>query len=162
MTSNSRVISYGKPSWRLFLLLVWATWWGGIFFYASVVVPIGSESIGSLGQGFVTQQVSRIHNLLSLAFLVCLVLESIRLRSAFVGILTILLSINVLLLFLWHSHLTNAMNFQVHSVPSTFYKQHAIYLWLTASEWILGMVTAAILFRTTQPADSTIQNNHAE
>ncbi len=140
------------PSWRLLVLLVWATWWGGIFFYASVVVPIGAEAIGSIEQGFITQRVSRIHNGLSVAFLVCLGIESIRLQSISLGILSATLASNILLLTLWHAHLTSNMNFAEHSVPSTFYQQHAVYLWLFAIEWIQGIVISAMLFRSVLPS----------
>ncbi len=136
------------PSWRLFVLLVWATWWGGIFFYASVVVPIGTEVIGSMEQGFITQKVSRIHNGLSVAFLTCLGIESIRLQSISLGVVSTTLAANVLFLTLWHAHLTSNMNFAEHSVPSRFYQQHAVYLWLFAVEWLQGMVISAMLFRS--------------
>ena len=143
-----RFADLAMPSWRLFILLVWATWWGGIFFYASVVVPIGTETIGSVEQGFITQRVSRIHNGLSVAFLACLGIESLRLQSISVGVLTSTLAANVLFLTLWHAHLTNNMNFADHSVPSTFYQKHAVYLWLFAVEWIQGMVISAMLFQS--------------
>ena len=135
------------PSWRLFVLLACATW-GGIFFYASVVVPIGTEVIGSMEQGFITQKVSRIHNGLSVVFLTCLGIESIRLQSISLGVASATLAANVLFLTLWHAHLTSNMNFAEHSVPSTFYQQHAVYLWLFAVEWIQGMVISALLFRS--------------
>jgi len=143
-----RLADLATPSWRLFILLVWATWWGGIFFYASVVVPIGTEAIGSMEQGFITQKVSRIHNGLSVAFLACLGIESIRLQSISVGVLTATLAANILFLTLWHAHLTSSMNFAEHSVRSTFYQHHAVYLWLVAVEWIQGMVISAMLFRS--------------
>ena len=135
------------PSWRLLLLLVWATWWGGIFFYAIVVVPIGSEAIGSVEQGFLTQQVSRMHNGLSIAFLLCLVIEAIRMRSVSVGVIVTTLAFNLLLLHVWHLHLTHAMNFEDRSVPVAFYKQHAVYLWLFAAQWFQGILVPALIFR---------------
>lgn len=141
-----RFADLATPSWRLFILLVWATWWGGIFFYASVVVPIGTEAIGSVEQGFLTQKVSRIHNGLSFAFLACLVIESVRLRSISVGVLSATLAANVLFQTFWHARLTSNMNFAEHSVPTTFYQQHAVYLWLFAVEWIQGMMISAMLF----------------
>jgi len=45
--------------WQYCLLIVWAVWWGGLCFYAIVVVPIGTEVIGAVEQGFNTQQVTR-------------------------------------------------------------------------------------------------------
>ena len=148
------VIKFAEPSWRLLLHLVWGSWWGGICFYALVVVPIGTEAIGSVEQGFITQQVSRSHNVLTVVLLVCLAIESLRLKNASIGILTTLLFINVLVLLAWHSRLSGMMNFRDHDVPPAFYGQHAIYLWMTASEWLLGIVIPAFLFRSARPVGS--------
>src|SRR5215471_8442423 len=56
--------------WTLLLSLAWGVWWGGLCFYAVVVVPIGTEEIGAVEQGFITQRVTWWHNLISGAFLV--------------------------------------------------------------------------------------------
>lgn len=55
--------------WRTFLLFqAWLAWQGGFFFYAAVVVPIGSDVLGSpITQGFVTQEVTRWLNILGVA-----------------------------------------------------------------------------------------------
>jgi hypothetical protein len=135
------------PSWRLLLLLVWATWWGGIFFYAVVVVPIGTDAIGTVEQGFVTQQVTRMHNGISIVFLLCLLVEAIRIRSFVVGAIVATLALNLVLMFIWHSHLTQAMDFEKRAVPATFYKQHAVYLWLFAAQWMQGMLVPALVLR---------------
>ena len=135
------------PSWRLLLLLVWATWWGGIFFYAVVVVPIGTEAIGTVEQGFLTQQVSQMHNGLSVVFLLCLLVESLRLRSVVVGVIVATLALNLVLMFVWHSHLTHAMDFEKRAVPATFYNQHAVYLWLFAAQWMQGMLVPVLVWR---------------
>jgi hypothetical protein len=136
------------PSWRLLLHLVWATWWGGIFFYAVVVVPIGTEAIGAVEQGFLTQQVSQMHNGLSILFLLCLLVEAIRSRSVGVGAIVATLALNLVLMFVWHSHLTHAMDFEKRAVPATFYNQHAVYLWLFAAQWIQGMLVPVLVLRS--------------
>ncbi|MFM8571811.1 MAG: hypothetical protein ACKOAU_09465 [Pirellula sp.] len=41
--------------------ILWGLWWGGLSFYAIVVVPIGTEQIGSVAQGFITQRVTQWH-----------------------------------------------------------------------------------------------------
>lgn len=136
------------PSWRLLLLLVWATWWGGIFFYATVVVPIGTEAIGTVEQGFLTQQVSQMHNRLSIVFLLCLLVEAVRLRSVVVGAIVATLALNLVLMIAWHSHLTHAMDFEKRAVHAAFYKQHAIYLWLFAAQWIQGILVPVLVLRS--------------
>ena len=142
---------FALPSWRLLLHLVWATWWGGIFFYAIVVVPVATDAIGSVEQGFITQQVSLFHNRLSIALLFGLSIEAIRIRSLLLGILTATLALNVVLLIVWHTRLTNSMNFTEHAVPKTFYASHAVYLWMFAIEWIHGVAIACFLFRSNEP-----------
>ena len=141
--------------WRLFVLLIWGTWWGGLFFYALFVVPIGASEIGSVEQGFITQRVSAIHNRFSVALLFCLAIESVRLTSIRLGLLTATISVNLGLLLYCHSHLTSMMKFVDRSVPSEFYFHHAIYLWLFAAEWLQGMIVPIVLFLPTlrKPSD---------
>lgn len=127
--------------------MVWATWWGGIFFYAVVVIPIGTDALGTVEQGFVTQQVTRMHNGLSIVFLVCLLVEAIRVKSVVVAVIVAIFALNLVLMFVWHSHLTHAMDFEKRSVPSTFYKQHAVYLWLFAAQWLQGMLVPVLVLR---------------
>ena len=67
-----------RASWRIFLLLVWAPWWGGLCFYAVVVVPVGTELIGSVEQGFITQRVTQWHNAWTGLFLVFLLIKATR------------------------------------------------------------------------------------
>ena len=155
MSSLTSVQKTGRslllPSWRLVLLLVWATWWGGIFFYAVVAVPIGTDTIGTVEQGFLTQQVTRMHNGLSIVFLLCLLVEAIRLRSVIVGVLVATLALNLVLMFMWHSNMTQAMDFEKRSVPASFYQQHAVYLWLFAAQWLQGMLVPVLILRAELP-----------
>ena len=128
--------------WNTFLLLVWASWWGGLCFYAIVVVPIGTELIGSVEQGFITQRVTGWHNILTGVFLLCLVIEAVRQRSRILRSFGVSLAIIEIGLITWHRHLTGMMDFADQSVPGDFYDQHAIYLWITAAEWFLGIALA--------------------
>jgi hypothetical protein len=125
--------------WQVFLLIIWAIWWGGLSFYAIFVVPTGTGLIGSVEQGIITQGVTRWHNILSAGFLVCLVVEAIRARSPVLWFFGIALAIIEMALISWHAQLTQMIDFTDHSVSSGFYSQHAIYLWLTALEWFLGI-----------------------
>src|SRR5258708_24657032 len=60
-----------KPSRRDLLryavVLALAGWWGALTFYGLVVVPEGTEQLGSQTQGLVTQQVTRTLNLMGVA-----------------------------------------------------------------------------------------------
>ena len=134
--------------WQAFLLPVWAVWWGGLCFYAIVVVPIGTEMIGSVEQVFITQRVTGWHNVLTGAFLVCLIIEAIHQRSLALWLSVAALAIIEIGLVAWHWHLTGMMDVANQSVPSDFYEQHAIYLWITAAEWFLGITMALIFVRS--------------
>ena len=129
----------GREVWKLCLCLIWGTWWGGLCFYAVVVVQIGSSAIGNVAQGFITQQVTRWHNGLSILFLVCLLLEAYRSRSRVLGVAALLLAVIDIALLVWHARLTSMLNFADQLVPGSFYGEHAIYLWTTAVEWMLGV-----------------------
>src|SRR5262249_10866111 len=91
-----------KSSWGMLLLLAWGVWWGGLCFYAVVVVPIGTQEIGTVEQGFITQRVTWWHNLLSVAFLVCLAVEACRRRSRVLLLSGVTLGIIECALFAWH------------------------------------------------------------
>ncbi len=131
--------------WHTGLLLVWGLWWGGLSFYAIVVVPIGSELLGTVEQGLVTQRVTSWHDLLTGLVLACLLIEALRSRSRVGGLLFIALAVIAATLAGWHRHLSGLMDFENRSVPAEFYARHAVYLWITAAEWLLGIGLAAWL-----------------
>jgi hypothetical protein len=135
--------------WKIVLWIVWAMWWGGLSFYAIVVVPIGTEQIGSVDQGFITQQVTYWHNVLCVVFSACLIAEAYRRKSRLHGIVAMLLAVLTAMLIAGHILLTKQMNFDEKSVPSDFYTRHAMYLWITAAEWFLGL-TIPVLFQQGQ------------
>jgi len=137
-------------SWKLLLLLLWGVWWGGLCFYAVVVVPIGTDSIGTVDQGFITQRVTWWHNLILGAFLACQAVEAYRRRSRTLWAFAAALGVIEVALILWHSHLTGMMDFEYRSVPASFYGEHAVYLWITAAEWGLGIILPLALFRAEQ------------
>lgn len=142
----------GWPAvWRqqvgnLVFLILWCCWWGGLTFYALVVVPIGTEIIGSVEQGFITQRVTGWHNVLSGLFLLTLLLAAYRRRSRVLWIFAAALSLILFALVVWHVRLTRMMDFEQQTVPGNFYAEHAIYLWITAAEWALGMVVPIWIF----------------
>ena len=133
-------------AWRLCLLLAWGIWWGGLCFYAVVVVPIGTEVIGGVEQGFITQRVTQWHNAITGFFLVGLLVEASRRRSRALWTVGAALTIIEIGLIVWHARLTSMMDFQQQTVPSHFYREHATYLWITATEWLLGIAIPLWLF----------------
>ncbi len=153
-TADSSTQAIGSAIWKLFLLLVWAAWWGGLSFYAVVVVPIGTYLIGSEEQGFITQRVTQWHNGLSCLFLICLLIEVTRRRRPALWSIAAVLAIIDIALVVWHAKLTQMMDFQQHVVPGSFYSQHAIYLWITACEWLLGMAMPIWIIPIAAPVKS--------
>lgn len=128
----------GRALWLSVLSLVFAGWWGGLTFYAAIVVPIGTEQIGSTAQGFITQEVTHWHNTLLTTMTGALLVEAWLRRCRWLGAVTMALAVvNAALLF-EHSALTDMMDFSSRTVEDTFYSQHAVYLWLTTAEWALG------------------------
>ncbi|MBS0263061.1 MAG: hypothetical protein JSS02_14045 [Planctomycetes bacterium] len=133
--------------WNQFLVLLWAVWWGGLCFYAVVVVPVATEQIGSVEQGFITRLVTVWHNAIHGVFVISLAVEAYRRRNRTLWGFAGLLAVVGMALWYWHSHLNSMMDAQAKTVPSDFYDQHAIYLWITAIEWGLGLILPYWLFR---------------
>ena len=61
--------------------MAFSLWWGGLTFYAAVVLPIASEQFGSTEQGLVTEQVAVWHNGLLTIMTLCVLIDAARLRS---------------------------------------------------------------------------------
>ena len=123
-----------------FLLILWSIWWGGLTFYAAAVVPIGTELLGSIDQGFITQRVTRWHNFLAGLLCISLLYIARRDHNRILLILSSILGLVALALVSWHIRLTSLMDFDSQIVPKGFYREHAVYLWLTTLEWICGLI----------------------
>lgn len=142
MDAGTTAVISGAPMktlWTTLLNLTFAVWWGGLTFYSVFVVPMGTAQIGTTEQGFITQQVTWWHNMILVVMVVLLAIEAWRERHRWLWALVAILSIVATLLFFQHSKLTNLMDFEGHHVQGTFYGQHALYLWLTAAEWAVGI-----------------------
>lgn len=134
--------------WRAAIWILWALWWGGLSFYAIVVVPIGTEQIGSVAQGFITQRVTQWHNLLCILMTLSLAIEAYRTTNGFLWAGCGTLGVLTALLLAGHALLTQQMDFRAETVPANFYSKHAIYLWLTAAEWCVGLVLPWFLLKS--------------
>lgn len=134
----------------LLLILLFALWWGGLTFYALIVVPIGSDVTSIVEQGFVTQRVTLWHNLLLTVVTICVVAEAFFRRSGRWWLLSVsLLFVNIALVVM-HWTLSGMVDVEEFSVPTEFYRLHAVYLWLTTAEWLIGLAGAILMvFETT-------------
>jgi hypothetical protein len=123
---------------RAGLFGLWGLWWGGLTFYAAVVVPLGTEIWGSTEQGFLTQRVTPWLHAFGALLAVCLLAEAIpTCRRGLAGI-AVALAVVTGALTVWHARLSGLMEAADRSVGDGFYAEHAVYLWLTTTAWLLG------------------------
>ncbi|XZE33090.1 hypothetical protein SH501x_003863 [Pirellulaceae bacterium SH501] len=117
----------------------WAIWWGGLTFYAAIVVPLGTEQFGSFGQGLVTQQVTRYLNALAIIVAVMAIAEGCLEKRPIMCAAGILLGGVTAALMYQHTLLVPRIDTAVESVADDFYDAHATYLWLTTLQWCIGL-----------------------
>ena len=127
--------------WRFVLSIGFAVWWGGLTFYALIVVPIGTEMLGSVEQGFVTQQVTRALNVIGTVMLILLFINAARARQRAQWFTWIMLVVIQAALFFDHAYLSAALDpaTRTTTVPN-FYDRHRVYLFLTAAQWACGLL----------------------
>src|SRR5579872_2620173 len=135
--SEGRRKPIGRDLWRCALVLTIAGWWRALTFYGMVVVPEGTEQLGSQTQGLVTQQVTRTLNLAGDAVILLLFFELRRsgTRSRWAALIVFAVCQIVLYgVHAWLSALLQPANGQ--SVDRAwFYDVHRIYLLTTAVQW---------------------------
>lgn len=129
---------------RALCFYLWAIWFGGLTFYAAIVVPVGTDAIGATGQGFITQQVTVRLNIAATLMLAIWLWEIVcrsnrRRRTLLVWGLQ---SALVLTLALLHLKLSSVLDFQGLTVPEdvNFYQWHRAYLIATTAQWLVGIV----------------------
>ena len=112
-------------------------------FYAAVVIPIATETLGSETQGFVTQQVTHWLNALTTVWLVMIAVDAVRHRSHRRWSLWTVLVLCQIALFVDHARLTSLMDFSTQAIAidrTQFYVEHQVYLWITVVQWLAGLV----------------------
>lgn len=151
---------FAALSCRLATILAMAVWWGGLTFYALVVVPTGGEVLGGdIEQGFITRQVSKTINLLGSATLVVLLWNTTttwrtagrRAKYCLTGT-WVAMAGSQLVLFVVHPQIDALLNVQTHEIsdPSWFHFLHEFYVSVVGVEWLAGLlylVTAVITWR---------------
>ena len=125
------------------LMLVWQ---GGFLFYAAVVVPIGTDQLGSaMEQGFVTQRVTIWLNRIGwVALLLCAwdVKANRRFRPPRWLLLAVVAILQALLVFWLHDLLSSQLDPEEHKFRTRpgFYSRHAWYLSLSGVQWVLMLI----------------------
>ncbi|MCB9919050.1 MAG: hypothetical protein H6832_11670 [Planctomycetes bacterium] len=132
---------------RTTLFALFAVWFGGLTFYALVVVPTGQRILGShRAQGFITRDVTSSWNVLGAVVIALLWFDVISRRATMARVrrstvILVLLSIAQIALFLlhpWLDALLDASAGRVLDAPR-FYDRHRLYLWTTAALWGLSV-----------------------
>lgn len=115
-----------------------ALWWGGLTFYALVVVPIGTDLFGSIEQGFITQQVTNWLNAIGLGALTLLLWNLIVTRSRLLAVTWFAMALSLGALSLLHLRLDALLGGDVEapSIDVDFYDIHRVYLLVTATQWL--------------------------
>jgi hypothetical protein len=146
---------------RFLVLLALMFWQGGFTFYASVVVPIGRDMLGSsLEQGFITREVTRYLNLSGAIALLILALDLVAGREApwarRLRWLSWLGMVGTLVWLVWlHPHIDQYLNTEYHTIIDgrAFRAGHRAYLWISTVQWGFGLVYAWLTLRAWRQAD---------
>jgi hypothetical protein len=146
---DSRHRNFARFLPHMAALLAMALWWGGLTFYAAFVVPTGVEVLGgATEQGFVTQRVSKIINLLGALTLAMLIWNAFanwramgRTTKAVLITSWIVMAGTQLVLFVIHPRLDAMLDVQTHSIidPTAFHPLHEFYLTIVSVQWFAGL-----------------------
>jgi hypothetical protein len=130
-------------------------WQGGFLFYAAVVVPIGTQTLGAFAQGRVTRDVTDVLNLIGAIALAALAwdqwanVESPSCRRTRWALWAVLASM-LAGLFVLHSavgrHVEFAAGGRVTDYPA-FYRWHRVYLYVSTVQWVAGLAYTAVTLR---------------
>ena len=133
---------------RRFLVFQAFLWWqGGFAFYASVVVPVGTDVNGAFVQGLVTQRVTDWLALVGLGWHLLFAWDllaerdpkRLRRRFRFAGWLISLVLLGALALV--HLKLDDLLDADDRD-DLVFYRWHAVYLWGVTAQWLLALAQA--------------------
>lgn len=129
--------------WRFAITVTLAVWWGGLTFYAAIVVPLGIEQFGGVEQGALTQRVTLRLNMAGTIVGIFLLADALgrKPRNCRVVLASALIGLQAGLWF-WHSRLSRWLGATSMSPRSdeSFYFEHRIYLWITTVQWLVGLV----------------------
>lgn len=134
---------------RFVLIMALLFWQGGFMFYASVVVTVGANTLGSeLLQGFITESVT---NYLNVAGAFCITVwgmslwcdprsTSGRIRSDWLLWSTLLATLGVLLQL--HPRMDQCLDFESRIVLNMqrFHSLHRIYLITSTAQWLISCI----------------------
>ena len=130
---------------RFLVLFAFALWQGGFLFYALVVVPVGTDVLGSAAaQSEITQKVTNWLNLIGAGTLAIFALDqsltrdSSPRRTAARWWIWSLLLVGQYLLFFLHEILDYYI--EVGGMRRPMYLVHRIYLWISTILWSMSLL----------------------
>jgi hypothetical protein len=150
---------------RLLVMAAFAVWQGGFIFYTAVVVPIGTEVLGSARrQGFITRQVTDAMNgcgavalsLMAWELACCRDPRRYRLwgRAAFWSLMTAC----AVGLFVLHPRLEALLDVPNEAIidRAAFRPLHRAYLWISSGQWACATVYLALTLPAWRAEDRRI------
>lgn len=147
---------------RLLVLVALMFWLGGFTFYASVVVPIGADVLGSAAeQGWITRQVTLWLNVSGGVTLVLWAWDLAAEPSSPHALqrlrwLLWLVLLGTLLALLWlHGLLEQHLDPEARRIVgrAAFRSLHRWYLWINTVQWAAGLVLIGLTLHTWRLAD---------
>jgi hypothetical protein len=152
---------------RRFLVLAALLFWqGGFIFYTAVVVPIGTDELGALQQGFITRRVTHQLNLAGAVALVVFALDlppagPSSLRRFARSVFWLGMVVAQAALFHQHAYLDSLLRPAEMTVidPSAFRPAHRVYLWISTAQWALAVAFALLTVAAWRAQDRQFARN---
>ncbi len=157
---------------RQFLLVqALLLWQGGFLFYASFVVPVGTEILGSsFEQGRITRHVTNSMNAVGAAALLIfawnLLAGAPRYRRSRWGCWAVM-ALGLLALVLIHSKLEELTDFDAREFSDhrQFRYLHRLYLWISTFQWLASLaftVLTLMAWRADTDRNSLLQADRSD
>lgn len=131
--------------------LVWQAllfWQGGFFFYSAVVVPTGTDVLGSFPQGQVTRVVTEWMNLIGILTLLLLAWDQLARRAPkrinkLRWVLWAIMALSLVALFVLHpiiGRYVDTAEDQIIPDFDHFYAWHRVYLFAATVIWLASLL----------------------
>jgi hypothetical protein len=130
-------------------------WQGGFLFYAAVVVPTGTDVLGSFDQGRVTRHVTDAMNVIGAAALIVLAWDQWANREPrwcrrARWVAWALLAAGLVALAVLHPMIESFVDFEADGRVNdyrSFYFWHRVYLYVAAAQWVAGLAYVGLMLR---------------
>ncbi len=149
--------------WRLVLVLALMFWQGGFTFYASVVVPVGSDFLGShVEQGWITRSVTNYLNLsggvaLSLWLIDIFAVQTTGWHGRKVRFsLWCVMAATLVGLCVLHPYIDQYLDVERFVIVDRpyFHFLHRVYLYVSTIQWAVGIVLAGLTLSAWRAVDA--------